>query len=387
MTGLLLAAILAARPVNALALGLAWVPWAMFNRQQPVAGNRGRVSCLMSRVSFFLAGFTALFIPLLLYDRALTGRWTLNLFTDYWPRNRYGFGTGLGRGEPGHFFQTYTNHDLAGFVTNVKYTLVGLAEWWTGQAWVSVALLGTVVVLAAWRLGRKEGRAGLGFVVPLVLWPLLHIGLYAGYFTQSTPVTGPRYASELLPLLALASAWGITRLAALRPGNAMRWAAGAVAMMVVVSSLRGTANFALRNGKGIVARRLVERCVLDGARPPSIVFLRSFWIGHPIPIFRNPPGADGPVLFACDRGEEDRKLVGLHPERDAFILVIAPEQGGSVHAELVSIYRAADRTWLRDPSSICAPFFLGSRFSIPVKLRDGTWQKLFHPRPEDIEPQ
>ena len=127
--------------------------------------RRRRVfSFLISHFSLFAVGFAALFIPLALYYYELAGRWTLSLFTDYWPRNRFGFRQGLGRGEPGHYFQTFTNHDFFGFLANLRYSAEGLATWWTGNAWLSAVLLGRerTEAGARWRIFSDEALAGNG---------------------------------------------------------------------------------------------------------------------------------------------------------------------------------------------------------------------------------
>lgn len=401
VAGALLAAVFASRPVNALALGIAWVPWMILVRREKGEGRgledellgegegkgsmgRRRVfSFLISHFSLFVGGFAALFVPLALYYYELAGRWTLSLFTDYWPRNRFGFGQGLGRGEPGHYFQTFTNHDFFGFLGNLWYSAEGLATWWTGNAWLSAALLGLVGILLVLRIGNRIPSIGNRFW-PLLAWPAAHILLYAGYFTPSTPTTGPRYLAELMPALALAAGWGMARLAT--GGVARRRLALLIFAVAMVVSVQAVVRFLRLNQLGIPARRAVEHGVVGEARAPAVVFLRSFWIGHPLPIFRNLPSLSGPLIFACDRGAEDRRLVERHPERNAYILALFPE-GRGVRAELVPVYRASDRRWLRAPESVEAPFFIGSRFILPLRLEGDAARKLFYPRAEEIEGQ
>lgn len=418
-SGLLLAAIFASRPVNAAALALAWLPWAYGMMRAPQTRDpslaeglppdremRGRQpSLVMTRGALFLAGCAAGVIPLLLYYRALVGRWTLSLFTDYWPRNRFGFGRGLGRGEPGHYFQTYTDHDFSGFLANLKTYAVGLAEWWTGNTWLSGLLVGLGGLLIIQRSRRRRTRTALStppkepsipderrgaggeeenvrrhILWPLTVWIVAHIGLYAFYFTTSTPTTGPRYLAELMPALALLTGGTLALL------SRRRWARGtALALFagILAAQAAETWRFLATNRRGIVARRTVERCVREGAEAPALVFLRSFWIGHPIPIFRNAPDLSGPVVFACDRGAEDRHLVERFPDRNAYLLALTPENRG-MRAELVPLYRARERRWLRAAESVEAPFFVGSRFTAPLRLEGETARLLFHPRPDEI---
>jgi 4-amino-4-deoxy-L-arabinose transferase-like glycosyltransferase len=394
VAGALLAAVFASRPVNALALGIAWVPWAAASPTPRNAGQvanpprlwRGRQLPIEERKQqgfMGVAGFAALFVPLALYYYELAGRWTLSLFTDYWPRNRFGFGQGLGRGEPGHYFQTFADHNLDGFLRNLRYSAEGLATWWTGNVWLSAVLLGLVGILLVLRIGNRISSIGNRFW-PLLAWPAAHVFLYAGYFTPSTPTTGPRYLAELMPLLALATGWGVARLAT--GGAAVRRLALLLFAFAMVVSVQAVVKFLRLNQIGIPARRAVEHGVAEGARAPAVVFLRSFWIGHPLPIFRNLPGLSGPVIFACDRGAEDRRLVERYPGRNAYILALFPE-GRVVRAELVPVYRASDRRWLRAPELVEAPFFVGSRFTPPLRLEGEVARKLFYPRAEEIEEQ
>lgn len=389
--GTLLAAVFASRPVNALALGIAWVPWAVAstiaNCQLPTE-ERKRQGFM--GVAGFAVGFAALFVPLALYYHEMAGRWTLSLFTDYWPRNRFGFGQGLGRGETGHYFQTFTDHDFFGFLGNLRYSAEGLATWWTGNAWLSAALLGLVGILLVLRIKNRISSIGsrqlaVGNVGwPLLVWPAAHVFLYAGYFTPSTPTTGPRYLAELMPALALATGWGMARLAT--GGVARRRLALLLFSVAMVVSAQAVVRFLRLNQLGIPARRAVEHGVVGEARAPAVVFLRSFWIGHPLPIFRNLPSLSGPVIFACDRGAEDRRLVERHPDRNAYVLALFPE-GRGVRTEMVPVYRANDRRWLRAPESVEAPFFVGSRFTPSLRLEGEAARKLFYPQPDEIEGQ
>jgi hypothetical protein len=381
--GALLAAVCASRMVNALALGLAWLPWAMAlpiaDCRLPIEERRRRT---IRNATGFAAGVVAGLVPLLLYYRALAGRWTLSLFTDYWPRNRFGFGQGLGRGEPGHFFQTYADHDFAGFLANLRSGAEGLAQWWTGNAWLSLALL-AIAAWAAWSVAGRRRPGARHWAWPLLAWVALHAGLYAGYFTPSTPTTGPRYLAELMPALALATGWAFS---AVSRAPRLRVAAAVAFAGVLAAEASATVHFLATNRRGIPARRAVERCVREGAEGPSLVFLRSFWIGHPLPIFLNRADLRGGTIFACDRGAEDRALVERFPDRNAYVLALAPE-GRGVRVELVPIYRAGERQWLRAPESVEAPFFVGSRFTPPLRLEGETARRLFHPRPDEIEGQ
>lgn len=404
--GMFLAAIFASRPVNAAALAIAWIPWALgAMRARTPSPKSTAAAAREARFPWFCAGFAAGFAPLVFYYRALAGRWTLSLFTDYWPRNRFGFGRELGRGEPGHYFQTYADHDFSGFLANLKTYAVGLAEWWTGNAWLSALLIGLSGLLLIQRFRRRRARTpwpspakeppipderravgeeegyGRGRILwPLMVWIAAHIGLYALYFTTSTPPTGPRYLAELMPALALLTGWTFAVL------SRTRWARGAALALfagILAAQAAETWRFLAANRQGIFARRTVERRVREGAEAPALVFLRSFWIGHPIPIFRNAPDLSDPVVFACDRGAEDRRLVEQFPDRNAYLLALFPE-GRGVRAELVPLYRARERRWLCAPESVEAPFFVGSRFTPPLRLEGETARMLFHPRPSEI---
>lgn len=398
LAGVSLAAIFATRSPNAAALGAVWIPWVLWLR-------RDRVGAEIKSWIGFVAGAASLTAPLLVYYRILGGRWRLDLFTDYWPRNHFGFGRDLGRGEVGAYFQTSTNHDVSGMLANWKFSFLNLCDWWSGNMVVSFVFLGIGIFLVVRRLVRIRdpgsrgldpalaGRPSTGslFYVPLVGWCLLHIFLYSLYFTPSTGYSGPRYLFEIVPALAIGCGWVVSRWAAepLRDhpsSGTFPWSAAAILFFATLFAVGGQVSFYAQNAPGIAPRRQVERCVRDGARAPALVLLRSFWIGHPYPIFLNDASMNAPVIFACDRGEEDRKLIAAFPDRNAYVLAITPE-GAGVRTRLIPIYDGAKRKWLCDPGTISAPFFFGGGFSTPVELRGEVARKLFHPRPEEIVAQ
>lgn len=412
LAGAGLAAVFATRSVNAMALGLVWIPWVYFARGKSAASDQSpgtvattaRLGREIRLWSASLAGGLWIFIPTMVYYRILGGRWRMDLFTDYWPRNRFGFGEALGRGEPDHYFQTYANHDWRGMLGNWQYSFSRLAEWWSGSVTLSVMLLILVMALFA-HLARTIGdadsrpvegqRESLGpgkprfpvcNLLPIAAWALLHIFLYSLYYTPSTDFSGPRYLTEILPALAVACGWAFAALA--------MYPMGKEAGVVLIIGLLGASSiykkdFYESNQRGIAPRRQVERCVLDGARPPALVLLRSFWIGHPFPIFLNRPGLSDPILYACDRGAEDKLLVERHPERNAYILDVTPPSGPNspAHTQLIQVYNGAERRWLKEPDRILAPFFVGGKFTEPLELRGETARKLFAPKPEEIVPQ
>ena len=379
LSGLTLGLVFANRPINAIALGMTWVPWLVWTRRNTWKNEIHSYAALVG-ASFIM------FLLLLGYYHAVSGRWTLELFTDYWPRNRFGFGQSLGRGEPGHYFQTYANHDWNGWLANLKYSFRSLAQWWTGHVWVSLLLLLLLFFLA----GKKTIQSlithhpSLHLLFPLIAWPLLHIILYAFYFTQSTIFTGPRYLFEIIPVLALAGGWGLWRMSDSRVG---RWLFPVFSVLIIWSCADFQRAFYLQNASDLPVRRQLEQTVLREARLPALVFLRSFWLGHPFPIFLNQPDLNGPILYACDRGSEDRRLADKYPERNAYILAILPLPDKKVGIELIPIYDATARKWLREPEKISAQFYLGSRFTQPIELHGEIARKLFSPRPEEIEPQ
>ncbi len=437
LVGLVLGFIFATRSVNAVVLGLVWIPWLYRTRSgKRGTGNSRREGAAeigrenqepetrnseLGTWGVFVVGVLMIVVPLFLYYRLLSSHWRLELFTEYWPRNRFGFGHGLGRGEPGHYFQTYTDYSWTGMLANGWYSISKLAELATGSVWFSLLLLLAVVIWIAFDLMHGGKVSGFWFRVlgfkfrvpssgfnvsslsvshsvryvtcdvcrsplfPLFLWSVLHIFLYSLYFTPSTAFSGPRYLTEILPALALMSGWMLDGLSSFRFG---KWFSLLGVTAAFYFSVAFKTHFYLENARGIAARRQVEECVLRGARPPALVFIRSFWLGHPYPIFLNRPGCSDPILYACDRGAEDRRLVAFHPDRNVYILAVTPPyQNGSIRTELVPIYDAATKRWLNEPEQVRAPFFVGSKFTAPLELRGETARRLFYPKPEEIEPQ
>lgn len=363
-SGLFTGLLFATRPLNAVALAIVWCVYCLL----PL--NNLKTAKQLRSVAIYSGGFLIIFIPLLVYYRALAGYWTLDLFKDYWPRNKFGFGVGLGRGEPGHFFQTSTEHDWSGWVRNVKYTLLSLSEWWSGNIYVTVILAAFAAALV---LKCKKLRS---IYIAVILWVVSQIFLYAFYYTQSTPPTGPRYVSEIMPALALLS--GLCVSTAWVRLN--RYAAIGLSLLFLVSSSWFKWNFYQENERAIAPRRQVEECVLKNAKAPALVFIRSFWLGHPFPIFLNHPDMTDLIVYACDRGVEDSTLVAKYPNRNAYILAVTP---GS-EARLIRIYDASEQKWITRPEEVEAPFYIGSKFKLPLKLQGEAFQMLFHPRPDQI---
>lgn len=390
LSGWTLAFLFATRSLNAVALGLIWIPWILIPRERNRDFGFFHFKSILSRERRSWTLFaTGVILPmgfLLLYYRELCGRWTTDLFTDYWPRNKFGFGTNLGRGEPGHFFQTYTHHDLSGMLANWKYSFETLALWWTGHAWITLLLLVlSLLLLAFHRLSSppsnlsSASNRSLRSAPPLLLWILIHIFLYSLYYTPSTGFSGPRYLTEILPALALLTARLFLAAARLRSVWLLL-----LMLLFASSAVWFKSNLYAANAQGNASKRCVEQTVLVGARPPALVFLRSFWIGHPYPIFRNDASMNAPILFACDRGTEDARLIEKYPDRNAYILAVAPQKKGLVQTELIPIYDGYQRRWIRDPATVCAPFFIGSRFTRPLELRGEIARQLFHPTPDEI---
>jgi hypothetical protein len=412
ITGISLAWIFSTRPVNAVALGIVWIPWIFLMHQFTTSYDLLiRRKTLAQSWGFFFLGIFTILAPVLTYYRTLGGRWRLDLFTDYWPRNRFGFGTDLGRGEPGHFFQTTTNHDFWGMVNNWKYSFPSLSEWWTGNVWLSWILLLLLVGFLIHRLVQffrtsktptlhsfastpqphlllssstvMSSPTAAFSTIPLIAWPFVHILLYSFYYTPSTPFSGPRYLTELIPVLAVATGWTLSRLFSFRIGGIISCLLMITILFISTSFKKVFYNF---NASGIPARRLVEQTPQQ-ANLPALVFIRSFWLGHPYPIFLNRTDMKDPILYACDRGEENKRLVEQYPDRNAYVLAVTVLPNNKIQSELIQIYDAKEHRWVKEPGEVIAPFFIGSKFTPPIQIKGENSRRLFFPKPEEIEPQ
>jgi hypothetical protein len=373
LTGIFLALVFACRSANAAALGIIWIPYVFYLRRDKIRSEGP------SWVSFGL-GASLITLPLLIYYRLLAGFWTLDLFKIYWPRNKFGFGKDLGRGELGHFFQTYADHDWNGFFQNLKYSFTSLATWWSGNLWVSILFL----TVLPWVFIRAKSNSKLCKLVPVMIaWFLVHIVLYALYFTQSTPPTGPRYLFETIVVPAIFSSIILIELWTFKMGRII--AALLIAAFLYSSTMKKYDFYDL-NARALPMQQRLQDTVLKNAEAPALVLIRSFWIGHPFPIFLNDPKMKNPILFACDRGMEDRNLMLHYPNRNAYVLAVNPSSKPA-QMELVPIYRAKGEQWLTEPGEIEAPFYIGNKFSKPLKLKDDEFRKLFHPSLEEIIPQ
>ncbi len=142
-----------------------------------------------------VGGIILCLLPLhFLWQRALTGSFTTNPYTLWWPYDKVGFGPGYGVTELGHSL-------LQGW-RNTKHSLrAGLGDLfgWGKLSWI---------FLPFGLFAARKSRGTLLFLGILISL----VGLYTAYWVGSW-LYGPRYYFEALPGLTILSAVGVFWLA------------------------------------------------------------------------------------------------------------------------------------------------------------------------------
>ncbi|MBN1267370.1 MAG: hypothetical protein JXA25_17900 [Anaerolineales bacterium] len=280
------------RPLTAVGVAL---PFFIHGLTLLIRGSR------TERQAVLLIGLQAAIFCLILplWQAALTGDPRQNLYTLWWPYDRYGFGAGVGVTESGHSLR------LAWM--NIRISLKSGAKDLFG--WFSFSWILMPFGLLAYRRNRKQWLL-LGSTANLIL-------VYGGYWVGSW-LYGPRYYFEGIPAACILTAagvewlagWGIQAQGKWQP--ARRWlAAGLLAVLTGI------------NVFGYLPARLLEAGSINGMSAdngwlleeldsdPALVFIetRDSWWEYGLYVPLAPPFSKRPLQAALDRGMAANQLV------------------------------------------------------------------------------
>ncbi len=281
------------RPYTALAYALPFVALAVWH-----------VTHKRSWRPVVLMGLTGVAIAALLplYGYALTGRYTIELYTLVWPYDRPGFGPGYGILPGGHnltiaLFNAYM--DLLDLLT----MLLG----WPLLSWLPV-LLGVLL---------PPRRARWGLLLPLVALVLAHMA----YWVQGSGLYGPRYYYEALPLLWLLAAHGLLK-AWYMLKNRTGLVRAALAIMVAANVLGVLpARLAVWHGLYGVTRQPRQQMAQLGLHNALVFVHIRHWSDYSELAWTNDPSLAGDVIFVLDEGPTaNAAVIAAYPNRHVFYL-------------------------------------------------------------------
>jgi len=248
------------------------------------------------------------------WQRAVTGSFTLNPYTLWWPYDRLGFGEGIGVKAGGH--------SLRQAWWNTKHSLrSGLSDLfgWAKFSWI-------LLPPGLWAARkRKETYLLLGFFFSLVLF-------YMAYWVGSW-LLGPRYYYEALPGLSVLSAVGILWLAGwpISPGKSYPdlWKRSRTRPLVIFALVGGLlfinlrfylpARLASLQGLYTIERSDTSLFRSEGASPvtPALIIVHSEeWMSYGSLQQLSSPYLDSPMIFAWSIGPQtDRRLAEAYRDQ------------------------------------------------------------------------
>jgi hypothetical protein len=293
--GVLLGALLFARPLDAVLTGVPLLAVALFRR-----GPGGRR--LLQRAGAVLAGAVPLTLASMLYNTLVTGS-PFRL-----PLHAIGgddsAGFGVRQLAAGTAPVRYGWHQA---LTAAHKNLSAVPGWVPGGlVLVGLAIVGLYLHRRhpwAWSLVALTVTVPFGY---LFYWGSLLV-------VQGRRMIGPHYYLALLVPIVVLGAAGLTAVA-------RRWRHVGTALLVVLLAMAGlTLDTRVRVNQRMVALHRRERQLVDSANlHRAIVFLPGDprdgpWLLHPRPSFMNDPGLRQPVLFAADRAGANFQLVDHFP--------------------------------------------------------------------------
>lgn len=301
ITGLSLGLLGITRPLTAVAIALPFsVHASVFWRR---VGREGRVNLL-------LVGGLVITITMLLpiWQTTLTGDPTRNLYTLWWEYDRLGFGPGIGVAEGGH------NLKLA--ILNTQWNLRAGVHDLFGWPYISWIFLPFGIL--------AMGRSWRPFLV-FSTFPVL-VFVYMFYWVGSW-IFGPRYYSESMPALAIASAGGIWWLFGWLERRAAYARVSKLALSVLVMLLLvGNVIYYLPPRMGMVYRlnnisrdRIETFEELGVERGLVIVHPVESWWDSGALLLLTPPFADSSLILAISRGSAaDEALISTYSDLSAY---------------------------------------------------------------------
>jgi hypothetical protein len=268
------------RPMTAIAYAAPFGVWAMWR----VAKRKSPLGPLA--VTALVAGAIAALLPL--YQWALTGNYSVNLYATWWGYDSPGFGPGHG--------PMLEGHSLASAIHNASLDLTSLLtdlHGWPGLSWI---------LIAPGLLMAPHDRRDMALLAPLAALALA----YGFYWVRGSGIYGPRYWYEAIPFLWLLSARGLTKLWdwAQGRGRVRAWIKlGLAALIALNVTMTMPARFAFWRGLYFVTDapwRAVQQANLHNA---LVIVRGKLWMDYGAVLWANSPTLDDDVVLARDQGE------------------------------------------------------------------------------------
>jgi hypothetical protein len=298
VAGSSLGLLLLARPLTAVGVAL---PMVIYSGYRFLMGtNHDR------RVNLALAALVLLIgSTLLLWQAALSGNPTQNLYSLWWPYDRIGFGAEIGVTESGH--------NLYWALYNTRFSLqTGMHDLF-GWPWLSWIFL----PFGMYALRRQTSSwLSIGVFPALIL-------VYGLYWVGSW-LFGPRYYVESLPVLAVISAAGFAWLVDQRwVGARLRVIFPSVLLLVLVI-LNAVCYLPARIGgkRGLYQITRMPMQVLDeaGLEPALIAVRAERWFEYARYLLLAPPFRDSELLIAWSISpEQDQRLMEAYPDWPIYL--------------------------------------------------------------------
>jgi hypothetical protein len=230
------------------------------------------------------------------YLWALTGDPTTNLYTQWWPHDKIGFGPGIGPSE---------GHTLRQAVVNMR---ADLRLWssdlfgWPGVSWIFLAP------------GIVAARRSAWAWTLLALFPVFVV-VHLTYWVGSQ-VYGTRYYYEALPGLALLTAVGTRWLA----GLTGRWHRAALAIVVGALLAINLATYLPERVRAVHGLYGITRMPLDQLAERQegdilVVVRAEHWTEYGALMAQNSPWLDGSLVVAWDVAPQaTQRVIATYPD-------------------------------------------------------------------------
>jgi hypothetical protein len=254
------------------------------------------------------------------YNARLTGDPLASPFAVYWPPDRLGFGPLRGQGPAvGQWDGPWVEAHTPWRALRILGSNLAMLDRWLLGFQGSLALLAALVLIRLRAAGCGAERGLL--LAALLLQPLLYMLLWF----EGLNHTGPIYYFEVLLPLAVLGGWALAGLS-WRPALALPAALLAAAVATAGWSWRIAPALAPLQAVTRLQERDVQQ-IRATVQPPAVVFLPQRHLGEPLASLVNgPEPLEQPIVYALDRGEQNRELLQRLSGRQAWRLVRLPAE-------------------------------------------------------------
>ena len=295
------------------------IPFGIHGLGSMIRGTRRQREKIM-----LVGGIILCLLPLhFVWQRVLTGSFTTNPYTLWWPYDKVGFGPGYGVTELGHSL-------LQGW-RNTKHSLrAGLGDMfgWGKLSWI---------FLPFGLFAARKSRGTLLFLGILISL----VGLYTAYWVGSW-LYGPRYYFEALPGLTILSAVGVFWLAGWPIENGLQGLnqiglrrirrgliAGLTALLIFVN-LYFYIPARMQGLKGLYTIERSDLLVFTSpeahALTPALVIVHTDpWMSYGSLLELESPALDSPFIFAWSIGPRTDQALADHYRETRNVYHYYPE--------------------------------------------------------------